>query len=30
VERFLDLPFRDAVIPKMLHENAQRLLGGGS
>lgn len=30
VERFLDLPFRDAVRAKVLHENAQRLLGGGA
>ena len=28
VERFLDLSFRDVVLPKLLHENAQRLLGG--
>jgi uncharacterized protein len=28
VERFLELPFREAVRPKLLHENAQRLLGG--
>ncbi len=26
VERFLALPFRDAVLPKILHENARRLL----
>lgn len=30
VERFLDLPFRDAVRPKLLHENARRLLGDGA
>ena len=30
VERFLDLPFRDAVRPKLLYENARRLLGGGA
>ena len=28
VERFQDLPFRDAVRPKLLHENARRLLWG--
>lgn len=28
IERFLKLPFRAAVLPKLLHENAQRLLGG--
>lgn len=28
IERFLQLPFRAAVLPKLLHENAQRLLGG--
>ena len=28
VERFLKLPFQETVLPKLLHENAQRLLGG--
>lgn len=28
IERFLNLPFREAVLPKVLHQNAQRLLGG--
>jgi uncharacterized protein len=27
VDRFLELPFHDAVRPRLLHENAQRLLG---
>lgn len=30
VDRFLALPFRKAVYPKLLYENAQRLLGGGA
>lgn len=30
VARFLELPFRDAVRSKLLHENARRLLGGGA
>jgi predicted TIM-barrel fold metal-dependent hydrolase len=30
VERFLGLPFRDAVRSKLLHENARRLLGIGA
>lgn len=30
VDRFVGLPLRDAVVPKLLHENAQRLLGGGA
>ena len=29
VDRFLALPFHDAVRPKLLFENAQRLFGGG-
>ena len=29
VDRFLALPFQDAVRPKLLHENAQRLFEGG-
>jgi uncharacterized protein len=28
VERFLNLPFRETVRPKLLYENARRLLGG--
>lgn len=28
IERFVKLPFREAVLPKLLHENARRLLGG--
>jgi Tripartite tricarboxylate transporter family receptor/Amidohydrolase len=30
VDRFLELPFRDAVRPRLLHENAQRLLGNST
>lgn len=30
VARFLQLPFRDAVRSRLLHENARRLLGGGA
>jgi predicted TIM-barrel fold metal-dependent hydrolase len=29
VERFLALPFEDRVRPKLLYENARRLLGAG-